>query len=390
MSLDEAKRGKPVRIALVGPVYPYRGGIAHYTTMLWRALRERGHDVLLVSFRRQYPQRLFPGRGDRDPSEKPLRVEEARYWIDSLNPLTWLVTGCRIGRTRPDVVVLQWWTTFWAPAWLVLGGVLRLLTRRPLAFICHNVLPHEARPWDAWLARLVLGLGTRHIVQSKMEEYKLRSLLPKAHVTIVPHPVYDMFAGERVPQAEARAQLGLPLEAPILLFFGIVREYKGLHDVLAALPQVRAQLPDALLIVAGEFWDDKQPYLERIAQLGLDGAVYIEDYYIPNERVALYFSAADALVAPYRRATGSGVVQMGRGFRVPVITTGVCEGAAEAIASERAGRVTSPGDPAALADAILSILTGGPALDREQAIADDCFSWQRLVDLIAALGEETA
>jgi len=370
-----------MRCVLVGPVYHYRGGIAHYTTMLCRALRGRGHDVLLISFQRQYPQWLFPGRGDRDPSERPLLVAEARYWIDSLNPLTWLATGWRIGRYRPDVVVLQWWTTFWAPAWLVLGGVLRLLARRPLVFICHNVLPHEARPWDAWLARLVLGLGTRIIVQSSAERDRLSALLPDAQVAIVPHPVYDMFAAERVPRVEARRQLNLPVEGPILLAFGIVREYKGLQDVLTALPMVREQLGNVTLVVAGEFWDDKQPYLDQIERLGIADSVVIEDRYIPNEAVALYFSAADVLVAPYRRVTGSGTIQMARGFGVPVITT-TCDGL-----TEEAARVVPPADPPALAAAILDILSSGSAIDQEQTATDECPSWQRLADLIAAFGE---
>ncbi len=372
-----------MRIALVGPVYPYRGGIAHYTTMLCRALRERGHEVLLISFQRQYPQWLFPGRGDRDPSEKPLHAEDARYWIDSLNPLTWLATGWRIGRYRPEVVVLQWWTTFWTPAWLVLGSALRLLARRPLVFICHNVLPHEARLWDTWLARLVLGLGTRIIVQSSAERDLLSALLPDAQVAIVPHPVYDMFAAERVPRAEARRRLKLPVEGPVLLVFGIVREYKGLADVLTALPIIRERLGHVTLVVAGEFWDNKQPYLDQIKRLGIADSVVIEDRYIPNEAVALYFSAADALVAPYRRVTGSGTIQMARGFGVPVITT-TCDGL-----TEEAARVVPPADPPALAAAIVGFFQANGWLHSADAVTrhDARSPWDALVDQIVAVGK---
>jgi len=373
-----------VRVVLIGPVYPFRGGIAHYTTMLCRALRGRGHEVLLVSFKRQYPQRLFPGRGDRDPSGKPLQVEDAWYGIDSLNPMTWLTTFWRIYRYQPDVVVLQWWVPFWAPVWLVIGGLLRLFLRRPLVILCHNVLPHEARWWDVWLARLVLRLGTQFIVQSPAEEKKLVGLLPEAQVTIVPHPVYDMFAGERVPREVARAQLGLPADVPILLFFGIVREYKGLQDVLAALPEVQARLGKVILVVAGEFWDDKQPYLDLIERLGIGDSVVIEDRYIPNEAVARYFSAADVLVAPYRRVTGSGPIQMARGLKVPVIATSVCEGLIEGTS-----RVVPPHDPQALAAAITSFFQadrgGYPAA--QTGGDDERFSWEGLVDQIAVVGQ---
>lgn len=305
---------------MVGPVYPYRGGIAHYTTMLYRALRERGHDVLMVSFKRQYPRWLYPGRSDKDPSKEPLLVEDAHYWIDSLNPITWLTTFWRIRRYRPDVLVLQWWTTFWAPVWLVLGILNRVFLQNPLVYICHNVLPHEMRWWDPWLTQTVLRWGTRFIVQSEEERRRLVTLMPMVQVTVAPHPLYDMFAAQRIPKDEARRRLELPLDAPILLFFGIIREYKGLRDILAAMPEIRARLGEVVLLVVGEFWEDKRPYIEMIERLGIGDSVIIEDRYIPNEEVGLYFSAADALVAPpYRQVTGSGTVQMARGFGIPVI-----------------------------------------------------------------------
>lgn len=314
-----------MKVALVGPVYPYRGGIAHYTTMLYRALRERGHDVLMVSFKRQYPRWLYPGRSDKDPSKQPLVVEDAKYWIDSLNPLTWLTTFWRIRRYRPDVIVLQWWTTFWAPVWFVFGILNRLFLKRPLFYICHNVLPHEVRWGDLWLARLALRWGTRFIVQSEREREVIASLMPEAQTIIVPHPIYNMFADQRIPKREARRHLDLPLDVPILLFFGIVREYKGLKYVLAALPEIRAQLGKVILLIAGEFWEDKRRYLEMIGQLGIEDSVIIEDRYIPNEEVGLYFSAADVLVAPYQQLTGSGVVRIAQGFGVPVIFANVLE-----------------------------------------------------------------
>ena len=378
-----------MRFVLIGPVYPYRGGIAHYTTMLYRALCKREHDVLLVSFKRQYPRWLFPGQSDRDPSEKPLQVEEARYWIDSLNPLTWLTSFWRIRRYRPDVVILQWWTVFWAPVWFVLGLLNRLFLRHPLVIICHNVLPHEAQWWDPWLARLVLWWGHWFIVQSPDERKRLVVLLPGAQVAVVPHPVYDMFADERVPQEEARRRLGLPLNVPVMLFFGIVREYKGLKDLLAALPEIRERVGGTILLVAGEFWDDKCSYLEMIEQLGVGDSVIIEDRYIPNEEVGLYFSAVDVLVAPYRRATGSGVVQMARGLGVPVITTDVCGGRVEVATNEEAGFVVPSRDPISLLDAVLRFFQ----IDRQARMSDQTaygeeqFSWDHIVDLVTEIGE---
>lgn len=376
-----------MRLVLIGPVFPYRGGIAHYTTMLHRALCTRGHEVFLVSFKRQYPRWLFPGRGDKDPSGKPLVAKDARYWIDSLNPITWLMTFGRIRRYQPDAVILQWWTTFWAPVWLVLGSLIRLfLPESQVLYICHNVLPHETRWWDPPLARLVLRLGNRFIVQASEEKTRLLALIPDAEIAVVPLPIFDMFARERIPKEEARDKLGLPLEASVLLFFGIVRQYKGLRDILMTLPHIQTQLDKVILVVAGEFWEDKQPYMDMIERLGIADSVLIEDRYIPNERVPLYFSAADALVAPYQRATGSGAVQMGRGFKVPVVTTAV--GGMREIVDDESVTLVAPGDIDALANAITQLLVDrpGPAMMGEVDEPQDTNSWMRLVDVIEAVG----
>ena len=357
--------------------------------MLCRALRERGHDVLPVSFKRQYPRWLFPGQSDRDPSEKPLEVGDARYWIDSLNPVTWLTAFWRIRRYRPDVLIIPWWTTFWAAAWSVLGALNRLFLRSPLVFICHNVLPHEARWWDPPLAKIVLRWGTCFVAQSAEEERRLAALIPGARIAVIPHPVYDMFASERIPKEEACRRLGLPPDVPILLFFGIVREYKGLQDVLAALPVIQARLGRVILVVAGEFWEDKGPYLEAIQRLGIDDSVVIEDRYIPNEDVPVYFSAADALMALYRRVTGSGAVRMAQGFGLPVVTTlplralGVAEGG-------RGVTSVAQHDAQALAEALARCLTEAPGqmTAAQSGESEGVGSWMRLVDLLEGLGGE--
>ena len=369
-----------MKLVLAGPVYPYRGGIAHYTTMLCRALREQGHDVLLVSFKRQYPKWLFPGRSDRDPSKKPLEVAGTQYWIDSLNPITWLVTFWRIRQYRPDALILPWWTTFWAPAWFVLGVLNRLFMRRSLIYICHNVLPHEMQWWDPWVVYLVLRWGTRFIAQSTEEKKRLADLIPGAQIAVVPHPVYDMFANERIPKEEARRRLGLPFEVPVLLFFGIVREYKGLQDVLTTLPELRACLGRVILLVAGEFWEDKERYLATIERLGVSDSVIIEDRYIPNEEVALYFSAADVLVAPYRRVTGSGAVQMAQGFGLPVIRPAI-QGPTCVAARGEAGLPTN--SETLTAEVVHFFAEEAQLRATQKADADQVSSWSYLVNQIA-------
>jgi glycosyltransferase involved in cell wall biosynthesis len=188
-------------------------------------------------------------------------------------------------------------------------------------------------------------------VQSAEEKERLSSITRGAKISVAPHPVYDMFAGQRMSQEKARQLLGLGSSGPVLLFFGFVREYKGLEDLLAALPEIRAQLGGVSLIVAGEFWENKAPYLAMIEELGITDAVIIDDRYIPNEEVSTYFSAADLLVAPYRRVTGSGVVQMAKGFGLTIVGTNIPAGPDVYLTQSQA--------PKALADTVIKALTDG-------------------------------
>ncbi len=317
--------------------------------MLYRALVAREHQVSLYSFKCQYPRWLFPGRTDRDPSA--LRLDaECEYTLDSLNPLTWWATAQAIRARRPDVLILQWWVPFFAPMWAVLARVARRVGIRVL-FICHNVLPHEQRPWDVWLTRETLGLGDGFIVQSQDEKMRLLSLLPGRRVKVSPHPIYDMFADRAIAQDEARRQLRLPQNSPVLLFFGFVREYKGLRYLLEAMPAIRTEFADVRLLVVGEFWQDKQTYLDQIERLDIARNVVVVDRYVPNEEVPVYFAAADVAVLPYTDVTQSGVVQLAFGSGVPVITTRI-GGLPEAVEDGKTGLLVEPANSQVLAQAI--------------------------------------
>ena len=378
-----------MKVTLVGPIYPYRGGIAHHTAMLYRALVTREHQVLLYSFKRQYPRWLFPGRTDRDPSALKLDAE-CEYTLDSLNPLTWLATAQAIRARRPDVLILQWWVPFFAPMWAVLARVARRVGIKVL-FICHNVLPHEQRPWDVWLAKRVLRLGDGFLVPSQEERMRLLGLLPGRRVEVAPHPIYDMFAGQAIPRDEARWRLALPPPAPILLFFGFVREYKGLRYLLEAMPVIRIEFADVRLLVVGEFWQDKQTYLDQIERLDIARNVVVVDRYVPNEEVPVYFAAADVVVLPYTDVTQSGVVQLAFGFGVPVITTRV-GGLAEVVADGETGLLVPPGDCAALAEGVKRYFREGWEARMTEAIKQTrCqFEWKKLVVLIEEMARALA
>ena len=370
-----------MKCVLIGPTYPYRGGISHYTTLLYQHLGA-AHEVKLYSFKRQYPALLFPGRTDKDPSRYPLRAD-CEYLLDPSNPLTWLETFRRIKGDRPDALILQWWVPYWAPAFASIAGLVRRFTATRVMFICHNVFPHERSVIDQALVRLALTQGQFFIVQSEKDLHDLKRLLPGAQVRRAAHPIYEALAlGGTMTAGEAKRQLGI--EGKVLLFFGFVREYKGLKYLLRAMPQVMGRIETHLLVV-GEFWDDKSSYLNLIGELGIAQAVTIVDRYIPNEELGLYFSAADVVVLPYVDATQSGVTQLAYGFEKPVITTWV-GGIPEVVKDGETGLIVPPQDSEALGEAIVRYFEedlGARFTPNIRAqVQGGVFSWGRLVRLI--------
>ncbi len=257
-----------MRFALVGPVHPYRGGIAHHTALLASALASR-HEVSVHSFRRQYPGWLYPGESDRDNSRRPLAVD-ATYSLDPLYPWTWSATAGEVARARPDLAVIQWWVPFWGPA---LGSVARLLSRSevPAVFICHNVLPHEPQPWQRRLVRWTLSAGRALVLHSQEQSATSSALGLTCPTTVRPLPTYSSLAGDLPAPEDARRALGIA-EGKVLLYFGLVRPYKGLEYLLRALP-LAFPAGDARLAVAGEFWEPLSRYQTLADKLGIGDRV---------------------------------------------------------------------------------------------------------------------
>jgi glycosyltransferase involved in cell wall biosynthesis len=373
-----------VRFCLIGPTYPYRGGIAHYTTLLAQHLREE-HETLLISFIRQYPRWLFPGQSDRDPSRQPLHTE-AEYLLDPLNPLTWWRTLRHIQQWQPDIVVMQWWHPFWAPAWSMLArGIKRQWQAPRLLFICHNVLPHEQgilRPLLPLLTRWALLPGDGFVVHAEADGAVLAEMLPQARYQVRPHPTYAPLA--ELPAAAL--PVTLPADRPLMVFAGFVRPYKGL-DVLLEAMALALKVRPLHLLVAGEFWQGTAVYDEQIRRLKLEGAVTTINRYLPNELLAACLNQADLVVLPYRSATQSGIVQAAFGHNKPVITTNV-GGLPEVVAHEQTGLLVPPGDAPALAEAIERFFREGlgSRFAANIAVGNDRFSWHHLIRELEAFG----
>lgn len=369
----------------MGPLPPYRGGIAHFNTAVVRGLRRRGYAVDLVTFARQYPERLFPGVTQIEPGPVPDDVKAPRL-LDPLNPLSWRRALRRVRAHGSQTVVLPYWMSFFAPMTGTLARAVQRRDVRPIGLV-HNALSHEPRAGETVLARFALSALDGALVLSEEVRADVGRLAPHVPVEMAPHPVYDQF-GDGLPQADARRRLGLPENGPVLLFFGFVRRYKGLHVLLDALPAIREAIPAVCLVVAGEFYDDETDTRAQIERLGLGEAVRIEAGYIPGEEVATYFSAADAVVQPYLSATQSGVAQIAFQFERPVVTTDV-GGLAEVVPHGEAGRVVPPNDAQALAEAVITLLT---ADDREAMRAGvrrqrEAHSWDAVLDAVEALAE---
>lgn len=379
-----------MRILIVGTAFPLRGGIAHYVSLLYKTLRERGHWVHIVSFYRQYPKMLFPGKSQDEVGETAIPLESDAV-IDSINPKSWYDAGKLAAKYEPDLLIFKFWLPFFAPAYGVISRVAKRITRKngkecKVLFIADNVIPHEKRPGDRLFTNFAFKSVDYFVVQSDSVEKDLLSLKPDARYVKLQHPVYEIF-GERVDREQARKELNIPVDAPAILFFGYIRKYKGLDLLLRAMPELIQQYPEIRLIVAGEYYGDEAEYNALIAELKIPpkNLVLATDY-IANEEVAKYFSAANAVVLPYRNATQSGIVQIAYNFDAPVIATPV-GGLPEIVIDGKSGLITKNSEPDSIAEKVIEFFDQGlePAFTKGVIEEKKKYSWSTFVEGIEQL-----
>jgi glycosyltransferase involved in cell wall biosynthesis len=370
-----------MNITIVGTAFPLRGGIAHYNALLAKALGTR-HRVNTITFKRQYPSLLFPGTTQQETGDDPSAVP-APTLVDSINPLNWFAVGRRLKRDRPDLIIFKYWLPFFGPCFGTIARVARMNGHTKTLFICDNVLPHERRPGDRAFTRYAFGAADYFLVQSAAVERDLRTLHPGAAYRFAPHPVYNNF-GSSLPRDAARASLGIT-EERVLLFFGYIRRYKGLHVLLDALHALPPAFPVRLLVV-GEFYDEESSYRDQVERLGLTSRVTIVSDYVPNADVRTYFSAADAVVLPYLSATQSGIAQIAYNFDKPIIATNV-GGLAEIISDGATGFIVPPERPDLLANAIVRFYRPGVAAAMAAQVQREKtkYTWENLVRAIEEL-----
>ena len=374
-----------MRLVLVGPTYPLRGGIAQYTTSLYESF-SRQHTVLLLSFSKQYPTVLFPGKTQEDLSERPFGVSHEAP-LNSLLPWTWKRTAQRVKSHDPELILFQWWHPVFAYAFADIIRRVKLRSSALALFLCHNVYSHEGLPltWGRTVERRLIHKAFRQVdgflVHSLSLAEQVRYFKPKALVRRIYHPSYDFYSRwDTKPQREN--------EKPRLLFFGNIRRYKGV-DVLVRALEVVEKVLDVEVAIAGEFYIDPAPLRRLADELGVAHRICWHDQYVSNEQVPALFRSSDVVVLPYRDASQSGVVPLAYEFDVPVIATDV-GGLSEVVLEGRTGFLVPTDDPRALAEAIIRYFQEGRKSEFQQNIRSfkKVLNWDQVVEATLSLVEE--
>lgn len=336
-----------MKITILSTTYPLRGGISHFNGLLYKELIKK-NEVNVITFSRQYPSVLFPGKSQ---TEKENEIEKipSEQSVDSINPFNWFKIGNRIKKDKPDLLIFKYWMPFFAPCFGTISKIVKKNRKTQILVICDNVISHERKPAEISLTKYFFRCADYFVLLSQKVKDDLLQIKSEAKYRVLPHPIYSNF-GYPVSKAEAKKKLNLADEK-LILFFGFIRDYKGLDILLNAMPELKEKI-NLKLAVAGEFYTNKEKYLSLISRLNLKDHVYLYTDFIPTSEVKYYFSACDAVVLPYKDATQSGIVQIAMNFKKPVIATNV-GGISEVVLDGKTGFIVEKENPSALADAVI-------------------------------------
>jgi D-inositol-3-phosphate glycosyltransferase len=376
------------KIILLGTTWPFRsGGIATFNERLTRALIDNGDEVINYTFSLQYPSFLFPGKTQLSDQPAPEGLD-IRIKVNSVNPFNWLAVGREIRRLKPDLLLVRYWTPFMAPCLGTIARIARRNNHTKVIAIADNVIPHEKHVIDNLLTRYFTNNCNGFITMSRAVLNDLKQFRPLAPAVYTPHPLYDIF-GSIVPREQALKQLNLSADFRYILFFGFIRDYKGLDWLLEAFGAEKLRRFPLKLIVAGEFYTSSEKYLKIIRDKNLADFVILRTDFIADHDVANYFGAADMIVQPYKSATQSGVTQIAFHYNKPMLVTDV-GGLGEIIPHGKVGYVVKPG-PEAITEAIFDFydndrndfFTGNVISEKEK------FSWGTMVETIEIVFDKT-
>ena len=368
-----------MNVVILGTAYPFRGGLATFNERLARQLQAEGHTVEVITFTLQYPSFLFPGKTQYSTEQAPtdLRISQQ---VHSCNPLNWIKVGHRIRKMQPDLLITCYWMAFFAPCYSIIERIAKRNGKTRCIALVHNMIPHEPSILDKLFAPFYVRSTDGFVALSENVVQDINRFdhgtKPK---TSYPHPIYDHY-GEQMSKEEACQALHLKPENQYMLFFGLVRAYKGLDLLLDAFGKVKDQLPNLQLIVAGEFYEDEDKYRAQIANNGLTDRVIIKNEFIADADLRKYFGAADLIVQPYKSATQSGVTQVAFHFEKPMLVTNV-GGLGEIVHDRKMGYAVEP-NADAIAEALLDYYTHNRQADYTTYLIKekDKYSWSRLAE----------
>ena len=375
------------KIVIIGSAYPLRGGLATYNERLARAFQQNGDKVIIETFKLQYPKILFPGKTQYSSDTKPEDLN-IRVTINSINPLNWIKVGFKLKKYKPDLVIIKFWLPFMAPCLGTIARIIRSNKHSKIISIIDNIIPHEKRLGDRMLANYFVKSVSGFIVMSKSVLGDLDTFDKNKPKLYCPHPLYDNF-GEIIPKNIAKKNLQLDEKTNYILFFGFIRDYKGLDLLLEAMAEPNFNKLPVKLLVAGEFYTDSKPYFDIIKKNNLEDKVIMLNDFIPDSEVVNYFCAADIVVQPYKNATQSGVTQIAYHFNRPMIVTNV-GGLTEIIPDGKVGYVVDC-EPEKISDAIIKFYKQ----KKEQEFVKNVeieklkYSWDRMLESINFVFEKT-
>ncbi len=367
-----------MKILIVGPAWPYRGGIADFDERIAREYIKKGDEVEIFTFTLQYPSFLFPGKTQYSPDPRPEDLDIKRK-VNSINPFNWIKVGRELKKKNADLLIIKFWLPLMAPCFGTIARIVKGNGKTKVVSILDNIIPHEHRPGDKILSKYFVSSIDAFIAMSKSVYDDLKSLNDKKPCLMSPHPIYDNF-GTAVSREEAIGSLGLDPSAKYMLFFGFIRDYKGLDILLKAIADERIKNSDIKLIVAGEFYNNSETYFEMEKELGLEGKIIWRTDFIADEQVKNYFCASDIIVQPYKTATQSGVTQIAYHFEKPMLVTNV-GGLPEIVPNGKVGYSVEP-EAKVIADAINDFYSNGRYAEFVENIKEEKkkYSWDRMLE----------
>ena len=334
-----------MKIAFLSPFYPYRGGIARFSDSLYTALAKLA-EIKAFSMKRQYPKLLFPGTSQFVSDKNIIDNINASKLLDSINPFNWAGTAKKIIDYKPDLLIQPYWMPFFASAFGKVAGKVRKKGIKVISLM-HNVVPHEKRIGDISLTKYFLNRSDAFVLLSETNRKDLEELKPGAKYTVHTHPFYNDYE-KGIPADEARKKLNLPIGKKVLLYFGFIRDYKGLDLLIESLKFLDESY---ILVIAGEVYGDFAKYQQQIDKLNLGERIFKFTRYIPDDEIPVFFSAADVCVLTYKSATQSGIVGISYNFDIPLIVTDV-GGFKEQVIENETALIVKSLDPGDIADAI--------------------------------------